>query len=86
MIALGRLHGLAQPLMNDALFASADWLTATGETVVKLAHVVDKAGMSGGDFGGSRAQRLCGALSLAGFGRDAAKGGACGPVATVVAG
>ena len=36
MIALGRLHGLAQPLMNDALFASDDWLTATGETVDEL--------------------------------------------------
>lgn len=42
-IASGTLHDLTQPLMNDALFASDDWLAANGETVVKVAQVMDKA-------------------------------------------
>ncbi len=42
-IAAGTLHDLSTPLMNDALFASDDWLAANGETVVKVARVMDKA-------------------------------------------
>lgn len=42
-IAAGTLHDLTQPLMNDALFASDDWLAANGEAVVKVAQVMDKA-------------------------------------------
>lgn len=42
-LASGTLVDLSQPLMNDALFASDDWLAANGDTAVKLAQVMDKA-------------------------------------------
>jgi len=42
-IAAGTLHDLSTPLMNDALFATDDWLAANGETAVKLAQVMAKA-------------------------------------------
>lgn len=42
-IASGTLHDLSQPLMNDALFATEDWLAANGETATKVAQVMDKA-------------------------------------------
>jgi len=42
-VAAGTLHDLQQPLMNDALFATDDWLAANGETAVKVAQVMDKA-------------------------------------------
>jgi ABC-type nitrate/sulfonate/bicarbonate transport system substrate-binding protein len=42
-LASGTLADLSQPLMNDALYASDDWLAANGETAVKLAQVMDKA-------------------------------------------
>lgn len=42
-LASGTLADLSQPLMNDALFATEDWLGANGETAVKLAQVMDKA-------------------------------------------
>lgn len=42
-IASGTLVDLSQPLMNDALFATEDWLAANGDAAVKLAQVMDKA-------------------------------------------
>lgn len=42
-LASGTLADLSQPLMNDALFATEDWLAANGETAVKVAQVMDKA-------------------------------------------
>ncbi len=42
-IATGTLADLSTPLMNDALFASEDWLAANGETAIKLAQVMDRA-------------------------------------------
>lgn len=42
-IATGTLADLSTPLINDALFASEDWLTANGETATKVAQVMDKA-------------------------------------------
>lgn len=43
VLASGTLVDLSQPLMNDAFFATEDWLAANGETSVKLAQVMDKA-------------------------------------------
>ena len=43
VFASGTLADLTEPLMNDALFASDDWLSANGETAVKLAQVMDRA-------------------------------------------
>ncbi|MEY4304181.1 MAG: hypothetical protein RIT52_356 [Pseudomonadota bacterium] len=42
-IATGTLADLSTPLINDALFASEDWLAANGETATKVAQVMDKA-------------------------------------------
>lgn len=43
MLATGTLADLSQPLMNDALFATDDWLAANGETATTVARVMDKA-------------------------------------------
>lgn len=43
MLATGTLADLSQPLMNDALFATDDWLAANGETAKTVARVMDKA-------------------------------------------
>lgn len=43
MLATGTLADLSQPLMNDALFATDDWLAANGETATAVARVMDKA-------------------------------------------
>lgn len=42
-VAAGTLADLSTPLINDALFASEDWLSANGDTAVKIAQVMDKA-------------------------------------------
>lgn len=42
-IATGTLADLSQPLMNDALFATDDWLAANSETAAKVAQVMDRA-------------------------------------------
>lgn len=42
-IAAGTLADLKEPLINDALFATDDWLAANGDTAVKVAKVMDKA-------------------------------------------
>lgn len=42
-IAAGTLADLSTLLINDALFASEDWLAANGETATKVAQVMDKA-------------------------------------------
>ncbi len=43
MLATGTLADLSHPLMNDALFATDDWLAANGETATAVARVMDKA-------------------------------------------
>ena len=42
-IAAGTLHDLKTPLLNDAIFATEDWLSKNQDTAVKLAQVFDKA-------------------------------------------
>jgi NitT/TauT family transport system substrate-binding protein len=42
-IATGTLADLSTPLMNDALFATEEWLAANGDAAVKVAQVMDKA-------------------------------------------
>ena len=42
-IAAGTLADLKEPLINDALFASEDWLAANGDAATKVAQVMDKA-------------------------------------------
>lgn len=42
-IAAGTLADLSTPLMNDALFASEDWLGGNSDTAVKIAQVMDQA-------------------------------------------
>lgn len=42
-VAAGTLNDLSKPLMNDALFASDEWLAANEATAVKVAQVMDRA-------------------------------------------
>jgi NitT/TauT family transport system substrate-binding protein len=42
-IATGTLADLKEPLMNDALFATEDWLKANGGAATKVAQVMDKS-------------------------------------------
>ncbi len=42
-VAAGTLADLKEPLMNDALFATEEWLSKNGDAAVKVAQVMDKA-------------------------------------------
>lgn len=42
-IAAGTLADLKEPLMNDALFATDDWLANNADAAAKVAQVMDKA-------------------------------------------